>query len=389
MNRTFQQMASFSIILLALLFNAQGQQKPVSPTPLPIVPLLIEYEYAPLYIMQFLNGHARYTQIEAVIGQNSPPVYQIVLTEKDGKRVWYSNVETKVKALAQLGRESHLAAIDYKAVTGDGGRQTHGVALRDKYGQTIRWRFIPASEPSERGAGLTPRGNVPGLRLEYREMGTLAGEGTAAQFGEQVIEAEPWPERSSPPYFVGYRGSITLGHHSGALAFGREEWRVVSTPDRLREGTEWTLVNQHGRERKLRVTAMRGEEVTIQESGGVDAPLSLSARATPDGLALRSLQLGSAGQTMRLIFTPELNLAVSGEVAFQIDQSDQTKLAHGTVAIEKQSGGAKLRWQPKSPDWARVKAFESFIKINAGEYVVGVSTSARQSTTTARGGGLK
>lgn len=381
MNRKFHRTTIFSIILSALLFNAQAQQKNASSSvPLPIVPMLIEYEYAPLYLMQFLNGHARYTQIEAVIGKGASPVYQVVLTEKDGRRVWYSNVEAKVKTLNALGREAHLAAIDYKAITGDGGRQTHGVAFRDKHGQAIRWRFIPASEPSERGAGLTPRGNVPGLRLEYRDIGTLAGEGTAAQFGEQVIEAEPWPERSSPPYFVGYRGSITLGHHGSALALGREEWRVVSAPDSLREGAEWKLVNQHGqhgRERKLRVTALRGDDLTLDESGGADSSLSLNARVTPAGWALRSLQLTSAGQTMRLAFTPELNLAASGETAFQLDQSNQPKLAHGTVTIEKQNGGARLRWQPKAPDWARAKAFETIIKITASGYTVEASPGGR------------
>lgn len=375
MNRKLPRMMACAIALLASLFTVRAQQQPAAPARvlLPIVPLLVEYEYAPLYLMQFLNGHARYAQIEAVIGKGASPVYQVVLTEKDGRRIWYSNIEAKVKTLNALGREAHLAAIDYKAIRGDGGRQTHGVAFRDKHGQAIRWRFIPASEPSERGAGLTPRGNVPGLRLEYRDIGTLAGEGTAAQFGEQVIEAEPWPERSSPPYFVGYRGSLTLGHHGSSLALGREEWRVLSAPDGLREGAEWTLANQHGRERKLRVTALRGDDLTLDESGGADSSLSLNARVTPEGWALRSLQLTSAGRTMRLAFTPELNLTASGEAAFQLDQSNQPKLAHGTVTIEKQNGGARLRWQPKAPDWARAKAFETIIKIAANGYTVEAS----------------
>ncbi|MDX2040897.1 MAG: hypothetical protein SF097_06595 [Acidobacteriota bacterium] len=381
MNWKFHRTTIFSIILSALLFNAQAQQKNASSSvPLPIVPMLIEYEYAPLYMMQFLNGHARYTQIEAVMNTNAPPVYQIVLTEKNGKRVWHSNVEAKTRSLAQLGRESHLTAIDYKTATDDSGRQIHGVAFRDKHGQSVRWRFIPASDPSERGSGLTPRGNAPGLRLDYRDLGTLAGEGTVAQFDEQIIEAEPWSERSSPPYFVGYRGSITLGHHSSALAFGREEWRVVSAPKTLREGAEWKLVNRHGqheRERKLHVTSLRGDDLTINESGGADSSLSLNARFRPEGWALRSLQLISGGQTMRLVFTPELNLAASGEAAFQIDQSNQQKLAHGIVIVQKQSDGARLRWQPKAPDWAKSKGFETVVKINAAEYVVETSPIAK------------
>ncbi|NOT58894.1 MAG: hypothetical protein HOP19_01580 [Acidobacteria bacterium] len=352
-------------LLFAPLFIAEAQQQPTR-VPLPIVPLLIEYEYAPLYLMQFLTGHARYTQIEAVISKSDA---QVILVEKDGRRVWYANTEAKVKALTQAGREAHLAAIDYQAIAGEAGRQTHGVALRDKHGQVIRWRFIPASEPSERGAGLTPLGNVPGVRLNYRDLGTLAGAGTAVQFDNQLIEAEPWPERSSPPYFSGYRGSLTLGLHSGTIALGREEWRVTLKPDSLREGAEWKLTNQFGRERRWRVTALRGDEVTMTESDGT---LTLNARVAAEGLALRALQFGQGKQMMRIAFSPELDFASGGKptVTFQIDQSNQQKLAHGTVSVEKQGGGVSLRWQVKAPDWAKGKTFETLVTTLPDGYAV-------------------
>jgi hypothetical protein len=136
-------------------------------------------------LQQWPSGHPRYTLIEAIVAEGERPALQIILTEKDARRVWYANTEARVKSLVQAGREAHLAAIDYKAVPGEGGRQVYGPAFRDRHGQAVRWRFIPASVPSERGAGLTPMAAAPGLRLDYRDLGTLAGEGTAAQFDDR------------------------------------------------------------------------------------------------------------------------------------------------------------------------------------------------------------
>ncbi len=372
--------AGSTVALLALLFGGHAQQPAAKKrAPLPIVPLLVEYEYAPEFLMQWINDHPQYTMIEAMVGKGEPPVYQVILTEKASqRRVWYCNVEAKIKSLTQTGREAHLAAIDYKVVNEGEKPPVRGLALRDKHGQAIRWRFLPATVPSERGAGLTPMAHVPGLRLDYRDLGTAAGEGSAVQIGDKVIEAAPWPEISAPPYFVAHRGSISLGRHIGALSVGEETWRIVSAPEDLREGAKWELVNQFGRERRLRVTGRRGEEVTISETGSQafdPATLSLNARVTAEGLALRSIRLVSQGQTMQIGFTPELDLspaeaAKNSEVAFQIDQASHQKISHGTVVVEKQDGGVKLRWRPKAPDWARSNALETTVKAEADRYTI-------------------
>lgn len=391
MNRQTKVIWSW-LALLSFCFGAGAQQPASAPrqAPLPIVPLLVEYEYAPLHLQQWISGHAQYTMIEAIVGQGATPALQVILTDKDARRVWYANAETQVKSLAQAGKEAHLAAIDYKVVPGESGRQTYGIAFRDRQGQAVRWRFIPASEPSERGAGLTPLAAAPGLRLEYRDLGTLAGEGAAVQVGDQVFEAAPWPERSAPPYFTAYRGSITLGRHIGVLASGTQRWRITAAPDELRVGAEWRLANEHGRERRLQVTARRGDEVTIKEvssneagaRGVVPSALEFAVRATADGWAWRSIRLINDAHEMRISFNPELSISRPGaaggaEVTWQVDQGNHQKIAHGVVRVESQPDGVRLRWQPKAPDWARAKAFETVLKNDAAGYVLEAATSAR------------
>jgi hypothetical protein len=288
-----------------------------------------------------------------------------------------------VQALTRAGREAHLAAIDFKTASTDAGPQSYGLALRDKRGQEVRWRFLPATAPSERGAGLTALPGVLGLRLDYRVLGTAAGAGTAVQIGDRLSEAAPWPEISAPPYFVAHRGSVTLGRHLGALAIGKESWQLRAAPAELREGAEWKLVGDKGRERVLRINARQGDLLTIGEISAASfqaATLSLQARATADVLAIQTAQLVSHAQTMRLSFKPELNLAAAGtgaEMTFQIDEGKAERVAQGVVILDRQSEAVRLRWQTKTPDWAKGRAIETTIKLTPNGYTIESAQAAK------------
>jgi len=380
--------AAFALWLYHFSVSARQAPETRKPALLPIVPLLIEYEYAPLHLMQWIDDHPQYTMIEAIVNQTGTPLYQVILTEKEARRrVYYCNVEAKVKELARDGREAYLAAIDFKTASDAEGPQRYGLALSDKRGQHVRWRFLPATAPSERGAGLTPLVAAPGLRLEYRDLGTAAGAGSAVQIGDTVSEAAAWPEISSPPYFVAYRGSISLGRHLGALPIGKESWRTTSAPAEPREGAEWKLVNERGRERTLKITARQGDLLTIREVGAPSfqsSILTLQARATDDGLAIQSAHLISGSQTMGLSFKPELNLAAapagkSAETAFQIDQGKAGRIAQGVVTLDRQGEALRLRWQPKAPDWARARALETTIRLTTATNTIGYTIETTQS----------
>jgi hypothetical protein len=320
--------------------------------------------------VQWLNDHPQYTRIEAAVTDSKPPIFTLTLTEKgSGRRVNYCNSEARLKEMAQTGQEARLTKIDYRAANNFGQAPAHEFSFTDERGQAVRWRFTLAAPVSERGAGLTQQEGGTGIMLIYRELGAAAGEGTAVQIGAKVSEAEPWTEISAPPYFVAYRGAYSDGISIGALLPGQESWRVTAAPGELSEGAQWTMVDDWGRTRQLRITALRGAELTIQETG---QSLALQGRRTATGFALRSITLSSRSKTMRISFTPELDLAASpaAPVNFQIDQNGHNKIAHGSVSVEKSGDAATLRWTFKSPDWAKSRAMNSTVTISDNGYKI-------------------
>ncbi|MCA1635907.1 MAG: hypothetical protein LC802_20005 [Acidobacteria bacterium] len=374
------------------LFVADAREQPASPEgqknaapvpPIPIVPLIAEYEYAPVYFMQWINDSPQYSRIAASIGDGKTPSYLVVLTEKDSNRaVYYANTAERVKALKAEGKEVFQTAIDFKEVRKVEQEVTFGIGFRDRHKQAIVWRFIPAnSKPSKRGAGLQPLAAMPGLHLRYSNLGTAAGAGTAVQIGDKVHEAEPWPQISAPPYFVAYRGSYAHGMELSAVLLGKESWRVVKAPSELRAGAQWTLAGDLGRERVLRVSEARADELVISEqpAPGVEgATLNLHALLTPHGLALRSITLNSRGRAMRVTFMPELNLTTSApaaraESAYQIDLGTHEKVSQGVVSVERQANTVNLRWQPASPDWAKSRALHTALNLTPSGYSIEVT----------------
>jgi hypothetical protein len=352
--------------------ETQDAPAPAARLPVPALPLIVHYEYIPHYFVQWLSDHPQYARIEAAVTESKPPVFNLTLTEKgSGRRVNYCNSEARVKTLAPAGQEARLTKIDYRATNNFGQLPSHEFSFTDERGQAVRWRFTLAAPVSERGAGLTEQEGGAGLMLIYRELGTAAGEGAAVQIGAKVSEAEPWSEISAPPYFVAYRGAYSDGIGIGALFPGQESWRVTAAPRELNEGAQWTLTCDRGRTRQWRVTAKRGAELTIQEAGQA---LTLQARQTATGFALRSITLASRSKTMRISFTPELDPAASSAapISFQIDLNGHNKIAHGSVAVEKRGAATNFRWQFKAPDWAKSRALTSTVTLNDNGYKVEV-----------------
>jgi hypothetical protein len=341
--------------------------------PFPIIPLLVEYEYVPRHLIQWLDDHPQYTRIEAAVNGARSPVLNLVLTDKRGHRVNYSNSAAKVDALKRAGQEARSTKIEYRATNDLGQLPAHEFGFTDERGQAVRWRFTLAAPASERGSGLTPQENGPGWLLIYRDLGSAAGAGTAVQIGDQVSEAEPWTEISAPPYFVAYRGGYAEGMNIGKFMPGRQNWRVTSAPKELREGGEWILAGERGSTRRLRITAMRGDELTISETlAPSGALLSLQARQQAQGLALRSITLSIDARMMRLSFTPDLDLSAAAAGAFQIDFNGRNKILHGNVTVERKGAAAYLRWQPKSPDWAKSRTIDSIVRLDANGYAIEV-----------------
>lgn len=319
--------------------------------------------------MQWIDNHPQYATIEAFVTTSKPLVAQMILTESESQhRTYYTNDEAKALALKREGKQVFVTPIDFKVT--DGGidqMPRFGLGFQDRHKQTILWRFIPTTRPSERGAGLTPRPTAPGLQLGWRTLGTMAGEGTAIQIGEKVYEAAPWPQVSSPPYFIAHRGSITEGLDFGWLHVGQETWKVVAAPDVLQKGAQWKLVNDLGRERTLQITALAGDEATITEMGAEPSSLQLIARFTPQGWSLRVVSFSHGKHALRLTFTPELNPTAPTDSKFHIEYGKET-VAHGTLQADAQA--RQWLWRPQSPDWARNRPLRSVIETNGHGYTI-------------------
>lgn len=385
----------FLTIIVSLLFlsgagiiaRAQTSPEKKSPIPFPVIPFMVEYEYAPYYFSQDIYEHPQYSLIEAIFAPDEPASLQLVLTEKETKkRTFYCSSETKVKMRSLEGREAALAKIDFKTAPPGDELPTYEFAFRDKQGQPILWRVIPTSRPSVRGVGMSPRAAASGLHLEYRDnLSTHIGEGTIVKIGDKLFEAVPWAEISSPPYFYAYHGSFTIGLHIGALPLGIKKWQVAASPNELKEGAEWIFTDERGRKRIFRITANNKDEVTVGEPNGQDTestPISFVIRSTPQGFAMRHLQLKNRGRQMQITFSPELPLypAVSDriDVDFTISQGKADKIPGGTITVEKIGEKLRLRWHPKSPDWAKSKILETLLKIDSGGYELETTQAAKK-----------
>jgi hypothetical protein len=351
------------------------------PLPFPIVPLLVEYENASQYFMQWINEKAAYSMIEAFFTKEQPEVFQITLVEQSTKRrVYYTNSEARVKFLRDIGKETRLAKIDYRLVRNIGQSPTYLFAFPDDHGRAIRWRFVPAAKASLQGAGISPQQpDEPGLRLRYRESATTAGDGTAIQIDDQVFEAAPWPEISAPPYFNAFRGSYVEGLEFGSLFVGAESWSVTSRPVDLSLGAEWIFTNESKNIRRLKITELHGDRLVVSEFTDQPSPsgaVSLELRVLPGGFALHALTLRNGVHAMSIKFNPELNLSPgdtdprSTESAYQIDVDKHEKISQGSVIVSSEGAVRRLRWQPRSPDWAKSHVLQTTITVNADSYKI-------------------
>lgn len=193
----------------------------------PIVPFILEYEYAPYYLSQNFKDHPQYSLKEAIFDPADNSTVEVILTEKETrKRVFYCNSETRVKLGNLQGKKAVLSKNDFKKMEGDKHLPIFRFGFRGRLGTPVLWRVLPTSTPSERGAGLPPMSRAADFQVEYRDIGTTIGEETALKIGDKIFEAIAQPERSSPPYFYAFDGSFIVGRHIGTAVRNRKlKWK--------------------------------------------------------------------------------------------------------------------------------------------------------------------
>ncbi|HEY6331969.1 MAG TPA: hypothetical protein VI756_21755 [Blastocatellia bacterium] len=288
--------------------------------------------------------------------------------------------------MKSTGQQAYLTRIDFRAVKNSGQRTMYAFGFADIKGQPVIWRFIPASEPTEQGAGLTPQDAPRGLRVLYRDIGTLAGQGSAVQIAGKVSEAAAWPEVSSPPYFVAYRGALVTGMHMALLLPGTQSWKVVKSPTALQEGAEWEFKSDLGLDRQFKISEVMGDELTIiqtNRTGPLAGDLRLTvARNSAEGrtgFALESMSIVDGKHSMKIDFKPGLPLPAAGasgdaksESAFQIDEDGHRKVIEGKILIESAASGLHYSWKPSAPAWAKKQGYNASLSLDPDGYKITV-----------------
>lgn len=239
----------------------------ISTTPIapPTLPLLTNYHYWPVQMVQWVGTELPYSMIELDVdaGAGKHPLLYATLTDRaTGKRIHYAETDGLIAEATATGEEAHKATFAFEAADTEntGSITTLRFTLAD--GKPLEWRFVQGSDISEQGSGLTP---LPAAKLPifiYRERAAVAGEGTALQVGDTVSTASVWTEISQPPYFVAYRGAYSVNAHTLAFLPGRQAWTVASAPASLAAGAAWELDDASGNHRSIHIDKADGTRIT-------------------------------------------------------------------------------------------------------------------------------
>lgn len=256
-----------TIALLAALtastLTAQTAQT-AKPAPPPLGPL-VSYQYWPTQYIQFITGpELPYTMFMFEADTSAKqPTYHAAFTAKDGTTTNYTNSD----ALLAYDKASGAAVykVDFAVESDDtdkvGATTTVRFATHDE--KPVEFRFVQGSDISEQGSGLQPIPEAPIPVFAYRELGALAGEGTALKVGNAVSTAEVWKEYAHPPYFVPYRGAITNSAHTVVFYKGTQTWTVSKYPAALTTGSTWELTDDRHDQLTLKVEKVEGPHFTI------------------------------------------------------------------------------------------------------------------------------
>lgn len=343
---------------------------------MPIVPALVDYDYADKYLLQFIDTIPGYQLIEAIITESRPPVCVVTITSggDQPQRIFYTNSPVKAKALAALGKTVHSVPINYKVEQSLGEQPTFNIALKGSRGEAIRWRFQLASEPTERGGGITQ--SIPPLGFLHRRVATAAGEGTSVQIGDKTCQAKPWPEVSVVPYFVAYRGVYTVNAILGGLVPGGQSWQATSAPPSREIGSQWIFTEGKENSRQFKIIAKQGDALTIREvvNNRFAVPTTLNLQETPQGFAFNSIAFSVGKKSMRLSISPAFNVAGCPEgrssFRFQINLAGQSKpIQEGSLEVQRKDNVLDLTWRAGSrSSWTKSKALKSKITLTESGY---------------------
>jgi hypothetical protein len=272
MNR-LATLAKASLALATLIPITAGQAQTAAPevpaaAPIapPMLPIMTSYRYWPVQFVQFVGPELPYSMIELDVDPANAkhPLLYVTLTDRaTSKRIHYASDDGLIASATAQGEEAHKTALAFEQADTEnvGSISTLRFAMAD--GKPLEWRFVQGSDISEQGSGLTALAESKIPIFAYRELGALAGEGTALQIGTTVSVASVWTEYSHPPYFIPYHGAETESAHTLVFIPGQQTWTIVSTPGVLTAGVAWELDGEHGNHRSIHIDKVDGPNLTV------------------------------------------------------------------------------------------------------------------------------
>jgi hypothetical protein len=282
----------------------------------------VYYRYWPEQIVQWVGPELPYTMIVlAVDDRGKQPIYDVQLIPRPAAApVHYTNSAEELAIIQATGQEVHQVPMQFDAPSDPANGAQYQLRFNTEKGTPVVWQFVLGTDVSEQGSGLSPV-PAPIPILMYREQGGLAGQGTALQIGGVTSTADVWKEIAQPPYFVPYRGALSIGVH--ILTFAPTDTAWKSTAD--------SLTDAHGR--SLALTTAAGVTTMTDKALAVSASYNFAPSGSAASGAVTRVTFAPNGvkgnHTVALEFTPAL--APGSQSSFDVIIGKKTKIAAGSV----------------------------------------------------------
>ncbi len=302
----------------------------------PTLPLAgVYYRYWPEQIVQWVGPELPYSMIVLdVDDRGKQPVYDVELVPKSpGQAIHYTNSAGELAIDQRAGFTVHQVRMQLDGPAAPSNGAQYMLRFNTETETPVVWQFVLGTDVTEQGAGASAIAAGPASLLMDREQGGLAGQGTALQIGNVTSTADVWKEIAQPPYFVPYRGALSMDVH--VLTFAPVEARWKSDGAVL--------------------TDEKGEVLNVSTSGNgvvmTDQALGTTATYETANGAISRVTFSPAGDKhahgLSLQFSPALNSG--GKSSFEVIAGKKTQVAAGTVEGSRSDKSVAETWTFSAP----------------------------------------
>ena len=351
-----------AIALLAALSTTAAFAQTTKPAPPPLGPL-VSYQYWPAQYIQFVTGpelpYAMFL-FELDTANSKQPVYHAAFTAKDGTTTNYVNTDALLAYYKATGAAAYKSDFAVESDDSDKVGATTTVRFSTHDEKPVEFRFVQGSDISEQGSGLQPIPDAPVPVFAYRELGALAGEGTALKVGNAVSTAEVWKEYAHPPYFVPYHGAITNSAHQLAFYRGTETWTVTTYPAALTAGNTWELDDSRHDHLSIRIDKVAGTTFTLSATDRFHPAIREVIEATRNGDTFSTNRIlympsskGGDKHAAAITFTP--GLGAGNTSTMDLSFGKKKAVATATLSTTGDAADRTTAVQFTTPAWVAAK----------------------------------